>query len=106
MTGDWLGVYDLFIAGSNCPSCGKSGTYEFQSKRFKCLFDSYKIGDEVEEGEIVFGHFKHASYTTCKFCNLRFYVDILIQDGKFAGVSNAITEEEYQKYLKERESSK
>ncbi len=86
-----MGIFDCFIAEASCPYCKKNSVGKFQSKRFLYLTDSYKIGDVFHNIE---GNHKNAAYMNCEFCDHFFYVDIIIKDGKFAGVANPTKEED------------
>jgi len=84
---------DIFVAEIRCPHCGEKFLAEFHAK----LHDSmmvFNVGDPVffedSEIQIIEGKIKAVTmHYECKKAEIASVVaDIVIKDGKFAGVEN------------------
>lgn len=49
-----MGMFDSFYLKTKCPRCGIEKVREIQTKRFDCLLDKWKQGDEFYTRKIDF----------------------------------------------------
>ena len=97
-----MGLYDAFILDDffECPLCGateEGRIKEFQTKELGQFFQSFKVGEKVVFNECLqLEDGVYPVYSSCKKCRAWIDASVVIEDGKFIGLSafEARTQEE------------
>ena len=103
-----MGCFDSFVLDDflECPLCGakeEGEINEFQTKEFGEFLHVFKVGDEVVfNGILQLKNGKYAVYTACEKCNAWITANIIIESGRFIGITEikAIPQEEKWKEIR------